>query len=343
VLYSGVTLGIFKFIVRRVLFGLLTLFVVATVVFVLTQVLRDPAKAILGKDALSGDQVNAKRLEIGLRKCTKLADGKFGEPCHNISKVRQYLSWLGNLVLHHKAPTSFTNKLGMMEFLSDRMKNSLFLMFATSVISIPLSIFIGAIAARRRDKTFDSVSSGVNLFLAGTPEYVLATVLLFLFATNIWHILPGTARVRPSENPWDHPKNLILPVVTLVLAVVPYVSRTMRASTVEVLESDYVEMARLKGVSERTVLWRHAIPNAIGPALQVIAINVAYLVAGVITVESAFNYTGVGLAMRDGVLGHDASMVQFIAIFIASIYVIVNLLADVGTILVTPRLRTTFI
>ena len=317
-------MGIFKFIVRRVLFGLLTIFVVASVVFVLTQVLSDPAKAILGKDG-TGDQLIAKRVELGL-------DG---------TKLHQYLSWLGNLVFHQQAPKSFTNKLGMTEFLGSRMKNSLFLMGACSVISIPISIVIGAVAARRRDKAFDSATSGVNQFLAGTPEYVLGVALLFLFATNVWRVFPGTVRIRPEESPWVSPKQLLLPVLTLVLAVVPYVSRTMRASTVEVLESDYVEMARLKGLSERTVLWRHALPNAIGPALQVIAINVAYLVAGVITVEALFNFPGVGLAMRDAVQGHDATTVQFIAIFISTIYVVVNLLADVGTILITPRLRTT--
>lgn len=317
-------MGIFKFIIRRVLFGLLTMFVVATVVFVLTQIVRDPAKAILGRDG-TGDQLIAKRAELGLDR----------------PKFEQYWTWLRDLVFHQQAPKSFTNKLGMWEFLGDRIKNSLFLMFACTLISIPISIVIGAVAARRRDRTFDSVTSGVNLFLAGTPEYVLGIALLFLFSTNVWHIFPGTVRIRPGQNPWVDLKQLVLPVMTLVLAVVPYVSRTMRASTVEVLESDYVEMARLKGVSEGTVLWRHALPNAIGPTLQVIAINIAYLVAGVITVEALFNYPGVGLAMRDAVLGHDAATVQFIAIFISSIYVIVNLLADVGTILVTPRLRTT--
>ena len=317
-------MGIFKFIVRRVLFGLLTMLVVATVVFVLSQLLRDPAKAILGKDG-TGPQLLAKRKELNLDR----------------SKAAQYTSWLGNLVFHQKAPPSFTNGLGMMEFLKDRMKNSLFLMFACSVISIPFSIVIGAVAARRRDRAFDSATSGLNLFLAGTPEYVIGVALLFLLSTNLFHVFPGTVRIRPGQDPWVNPKALVLPVLTLVLAVVPYVSRTMRASTVEVLESDYVEMARLKGLSERTVLWRHAMPNAIGPTLQVIAINVAYLVAGVITVEALFNFPGVGLAMRDAVQGHDAATAQFIAIFIAGIYVVVNLLADVGTILVTPRLRTT--
>lgn len=317
-------MGIFKFIVRRLLFGLLTLFVVATVVFIFSQLLRDPAQAILGRDG-TGDQLKGKRALLGTDR----------------PKWTQYWTWIRDIVTEQKFPKSFTNNQGMMEVLWFRMKNSLFLMVATSVISIPLSILIGAVAARRRDRAFDTATSGLNLFLAGLPEYVLGIGLLYLLSTNVWHIFPGTVRIRPTQTPWVDLKQLVLPVATLTLAVVPYVSRTMRASTVEVLESDYVEMARLKGLSENTVLWRHALPNAIGPALQVIAINIAYLVAGVITIEAVFNYPGIGLAMRDAVIGHDAPTVQFVALFISGLYVTVNLLADVGTILVTPRLRTT--
>jgi peptide/nickel transport system permease protein len=129
-------------------------------------------------------------------------------------------------------------------------------------------------------------------------------------------------------------------VATLVIAVTPYVSRIMRASMIEVLESDYIEMARLKGLSERLVLRRHALPNAIGPVFQVIAINLAYLAGGVVIIESVFNYPGIGLALVDAVTNHDIPVVQALAMLIASVYVVLNLLADVATILVTPRLRT---
>jgi peptide/nickel transport system permease protein len=131
-----------------------------------------------------------------------------------------------------------------------------------------------------------------------------------------------------------------MPVATLVIAVAPYVSRIMRASMIEVLESDYVEMARLKGLPERTVLIRHALPNAIGPVFQVIAINLAYLAGGVVVIESVFNYPGIGLALVDAVNNHDIPVVQALAMLIAAVYVVLNLLADVATILVTPRLRT---
>lgn len=323
-------MGIFKFILRRLLFGVLTMFIVSTIVFLLTQGLRDPAQAILGKDAFGpqgATQLAAKRKLLNL-------DRPF---------VNQYFGWLWDMIWHHRFPKGFSgSRPSMLKFYSFNMKNSVFLMLVCSVVSIPLSIVVGAVAARRRDKGFDSVTSGVNLVLAGTPEYVLGFIVLLLFSTNVFDWFPAGVRIRPGQDPWVDLKQLVLPVATLSLAVIPYVSRTMRASMIEVLESDYVEMARLKGVSEGTVLWRHALPNAIGPTLQVVAINVAYLVAGVITVESIYNFPGVGIKIKDAVLGHDAAAVQFLAIFVAGIYVVVNLLADIGTILTTPRLRTSF-
>ena len=174
---------------------------------------------------------------------------------------------------------SFTNGVPVMDVIGDRIWNSMFLLAVAAALSIPL-IAIGAYAAARRDKAFDSASSGTSLVLASLPEYVVGLVLVVLLATNVWHVLPASTRIRPGEPPWSDPKGLVLPVLTLLLVVMPYISRVMRASTIEVLESDYVEMARLKGVPERTVLWRHAVPNAIGPTLQVIALSIGYLAVG---------------------------------------------------------------
>lgn len=317
-------MGILKFIVRRVLFGLVTLAIIAFVVFALSQMLpSDPAQAILGRGA-TVEMITAKRAELGLDR----------------PKVTQFTSWMNRLFLHGDPGLSFTSRKPIKDVVGDRIVNSLFLMVLCSLISIPISVAIGAVAARRRDKAFDQVSSFTTLALASVPEFVVGVFLLVLLSTNVFHVFPAVTRIRPGEKPWEHLDSLVLPVLTLVLAVVPYVSRTMRASTIEVLESDYIEMARLKGLSDSTVLWRHAMPNAIGPTLQVIALNVAYLVAGVITVEFLFNFKGVGLVLRDAVLGHDMATVQFLAVFVAAIYVVVNLVADVGTILVTPRLRT---
>jgi len=164
--------------------------------------------------------------------------------------------------------------------------------------------------------------------------------LVVLFATNVFEWLPAVSLIPPQDKPWQHPKELILPTLTLVIAVTPYVARIMRASMIEVLESEYVEMARLKGVPERLVIRRHALPNALGPSFQVIALNLAYLAGGVIVVEFVFNYAGIGGALRDAVFQRDLPVVQTLAMLIATLYVILNLLADIATILVTPRLRT---
>jgi peptide/nickel transport system permease protein len=315
-------MGIFKFIVRRVLFGVLTLFIVSVAVFLLTQALSDPARAILGRDG-TPEAVAALQQQLGLDRPI----------------LTQYWDWISGLLTGDPG-TSFTNGLPVMDVLGDRVWNSLFLMAVSAAISIPLSIVIGSYAAARRDKAFDSASSGTSLVLASMPEFVLGLLLVVLLATNVWHVFPAVTRIRPGDPPWSDIDGLVLPVLTLTLVVVPYVSRVMRASMIEVLESDYVEMARLKGLPERAVLWRHAVPNAIGPTLQVIAFNIAYLAGGVILIEVIFNYPGLGGALRDAVNDRNVPVVQFIAIFISGIWVVVNLLADVGTVLVTPRLRT---
>jgi len=315
-------MGIFKLIIRRLLLGVATLFVVSVAVFLLTNVLGDPVKRMLGRGALP-DVVTARRAELNL-----------DEPI-----VSRYFTWLKGL-LTGEPGVSYTNGTPVWELLSDRVKNSLFLMALAASISIPLSLFLGAYSALRRDGWFDRVMSNQLLVLAAMPEFVVGALLTVVFATNFWHIVPAVSRIRPGEPPWSDMDGIVLPVVTLALAVTPHVGRTMRAAMIEVLESDYVEMARLKGLPERSVLWRHAFPNALGPTLQVIALNIAYLAGGVVIVESLFNFRGLGIALRDAIPEANAPVVQFIAMFIATIYVISNLMADLFTIIVTPRLRT---
>jgi peptide/nickel transport system permease protein len=314
--------GIPAFVLRRLMLGLLVLLLVSILVFVATQALGDPARAILGRDATPS------RLAV-LHKQLHLDQSKLG----------QYLTWAGGL-LHGDFGTSLASRQPVSQLLGSRLVNSAVLVFCAAVISIPLSIAIGAWAALKREKAFDTITSNLMLVLAALPEFVVAVLLVILFATTVLHILPSISQIQPGQRPWDVPKELILPTATLVIVVAPYVARIMRASMVEVLESDYVEMARLKGLPERTVLIRHALPNAIGPVFQVIAINLAYLAGGIVIVEYVFNYSGIGSALQDAVVNHDVPVVQALAMLIAAVYVVVNLLADVATILVTPRLRT---
>jgi peptide/nickel transport system permease protein len=315
--------GIGMFIVRRVLQGVLVLVLVSIVVFAATQALPgDPARAILGRGATPAS-LAALREQLHL----------------NRPVVEQYVTWAVGL-LHGDAGRSFAAQEPVSKLLSDRIVNTAFLLLCSGLISIPLSILIGSYAALWRDRPFDVATSLITLVFAALPEFVVGVALVVLFSTTIFHILPAITLIPPGSRPWDQPIALILPTLTLVLAVTPYVVRIMRASMVEVLESDYVEMARLKGLPERLVLRRHALPNALGPTFQVIAINLAYLAGGVIVVEYIFNYAGIGGALRDAVANRDIPVVQALAMAIAALYVVLNLLADIATILVTPRLRT---
>ena len=315
--------GIGGFIARRVLFGVVTLFVASVIIFAATQALPgDAARSILGRNA-TPESLAALRQQLGLDKPV----------------VQQYTDWIGG-VLRGDLGTSLDASRPVVSVIGEPVGYSAFLMLLAAVISIPLAILVGAASARRRDGPFDHAVSIVTLALAALPEFVVGIVLVVIFATTVWHLFPAVTIIAPGTPPWSHPKELVLPTITLAIAVTPYIARIMRASMVEILESDYVEMARLKGLSERLVLWRHAVPNGIAPTFQVIAINLAYLAGGIVVVESVFNYPGIGKAFVDAVHGRDMPVVQALSLLIAALYVILNLLADVATILVSPRLRT---
>jgi peptide/nickel transport system permease protein len=309
------------FIVRRVLLGFLVLALVSVVVFAATQALPgDPARSILGRTATPAS-LKALREQLNL-----------DQPV-----LTQYWNWITGFV-HGDFGTSLAAQEPVSTYLHDRLINSAYLVVVAGLISIPFSVAIGAYAALRRDRFFDVSSSIGTLLLAALPEFVVGVTLVVLFATTVFpHTLPAVAYLAPGERPWNHLKEMILPIVTLIIAVTPYVARIMRAS---MIESDYVEMARLKGVPEREVVVRHALPNALGPTFQVIALNLAYLAGGVIVVEYVFSYAGIGGALQNAVSTRDMPVVQALAMLIAALYVVLNMLADIATILVTPRLRT---
>jgi len=316
--------GVSGFVIRRLLLGLIVLIMVSIVVFAATQALPgDPARAILGRSA-TPQSLAALRLKLHL-----------DQPVFT-----QYWTWLTGL-LHGNLGTSLAAQEPVTTLLGPRLVNSSVLVAVSAIVSIPLSIAIGSWAALKREKIFDTVSSNLLLALAALPEFVVAVVLVLLFATTVFPgVFSAISRIPPGSGPWNYPSALVLPVLTLVIAVAPYVARIMRASMVEVLESDYIEMARLKGLPERTVMIRHALPNALGPVFQVIALNLAYLAGGIVVVEYVFAYTGIGTGLQEAVLNHDLPVVQALAMLIAALYVVLNLLADVATIMVTPRLRT---
>jgi peptide/nickel transport system permease protein len=312
-----------RLIARRLALGVLTLFLISIVVFAAVLALPgDAATAILGRDA-TPERLAALRDQLNL----------------NDSVVSQYLQWIGDVLTGSFGESAATQE-PVSELLSDRVANTAFLVLVAAVVAIPLSIGIGVWTAMRRDRSVDHVISTSSLVLAALPEFVIGIGLILLFATSVFQVFPAVSLLAPDEKAWSDPSVVVLPAATLVLAVTPYISRIMRGSMIEVLESEYVTMARLKGLSERTVIWRHAVPNAIVPAIQVTALQLAWMAGGVVVVEFVFSYPGIGAAFIDAVDNRDMPVVQTVTMLAAGIYVLLNLLADLATIAVTPRLRT---
>jgi peptide/nickel transport system permease protein len=315
--------GIARFVAKRVALGALTLLAVSLLVFLLTNALGDPAEAVLGRDARQPAVLEAKRVELGLDR----------------PLPAQYGDWLWNAV-HGDFGESYSTGQPIRSELTERLVNSLVLVLCGAALGIPAALWLGCYSALRRDRAFDTVTNHTALVLAAIPEFVIATVLTAVFSVGVFEILPAVSSVRGGTRPWNDLDGMVLPAVTLALITIPYVLRSMRASMIEVLDSDFITSARLNGLPARTVLWRQALPNAVGSTLQVIALSLAYLSGGIVVVEKVFNYPGIGTALVDAIAIHNVPVVQFIAIVIAAIYVICNTLADIGTVLVTPRLRT---
>jgi peptide/nickel transport system permease protein len=312
-----------RIVVRRLVLGVLTLWVVSLLVFGATLALPgDPATAILGREA-TPERLAAVRENLHL----------------NQSALSQYTHWLGGIVTFDPGQ-SIASQMPVTKVISEPLANTLWLMLVAGLVSIPLSIALGVFMAVKRDSVFDHASSTTTLVLAALPPFVLGIGTVVLFATQVFKWFPAVSLVSPGASPWDHPNVLVLPTLTLALVVVPYVSRIMRGSMVEVLESDYVTTARLKGLPERIVIWRHAVPNAIAPAIQGVALALAYMAGGIVIIEYVFNYPGVGSTLVDAVRNRDLPVVQFIVMLVATTYVVLNLVADLATAVVTPKLRT---
>jgi peptide/nickel transport system permease protein len=312
-----------RLIVRRLALGLLTLWLVSLIVFAAVLALPgDAATAILGKEA-TPQRVAALRAQLHL-----------GDPV-----VSQYLQWLGGIVTGHLG-ISAASQEPVGTLLADRGVNSAFLVLVSAAVAVPLSLAIGVWTAVRRDRPVDHAVSTVTLVLAAIPEFVIGIALILVFATSLLTVLPAVSLLTPGVPAWNTPSAVVLPAATLVLSVTPYISRIMRGSMVEVLASEYVAMARLKGLPERRVIWRHAVPNAIVPAIQVTALQLAWMAGGVVVVEFVFQYQGIGALLVNAVGNRDMPVVQAVTMLTAAIYVGLNVLADIATILVTPKLRT---
>ncbi|MBS1887863.1 MAG: ABC transporter permease [Actinobacteria bacterium] len=306
----------------RLAYAALSLLVVSILVFVATQALPgDAAVAKLGKNA------------------TPEALESFRNLYHlNESMPAQYIHWLGN-ILQGELGNSLATGGSVSTLISQHVVNSLVLLLFTGIISIPIAIAIGIFTAIRRGRASDHVTSITLLVVTALPEFVLGVALIVLLATSIFHLFPAVSPLDPSRSVFSQLELTVLPTLTLVLLVLPYIARTVRACMVEALDSEYVSMARLKGMPERRVVLRHALPNIAGPTFQVIAQSLAFLAGGIVVVEAVFQYPGIGEAFVSAVQSRDLPVIQALALLLAAFYVIVNLFADVGTVAMTPTLR----
>lgn len=312
-----------RLIIRRLVISIVVLWLVSVLVFVATLLLPgDPARAILGQQATPA-RIAALQHQLHL----------------DVPVVQRYLDWLGG-VLTGDLGFSTATQGPVNDLLGGRIAASLVLLVAAAVIATVVGLALGTWTAMRRGHGADHTVSGISLVIAALPEFVLGVALIVLLATSVFRVFPSVTLAPPGRAVWDQPGQLVLPVLTLVLVVTPYIARMMRATMSEVLDSGYVEMARLKGLPERVVITRHAFPAAIGPVAQVIALQLAWLAGGVVVVEFLFRYPGIGQALIDAVNKRDVQVVQAITLLIAAVYIVVNLLADIVGIVTNPRLRT---
>lgn len=311
-----------RLLLRRLALGLGTVALVSAMIFAAVEALPgDACTAILQRDA-SGQRLENCRRELGLDR----------------PAVARYLDWAAG-ALRADLGTSAHNGKRIASLVGDRLANTLLLAGCTLALGVPLALLLGVLTGLRRDGASDVVLSAGAIFAMTIPEFVSATVLIFVF--SIWlDLVPGIVTVSASAPATAFFPGIVLPVVVLTMVMTAHVLRTVRSSVIETLESDYVQMARLKGVPYWRMVLRHVLPNALLPAINVVALTIAWLLGGVVVVEKVFNYPGLGHYMIDAISDRDLPVVQAIALILAAVYVGVNLAADMLTIVLNPRLRT---
>jgi len=307
---------------QRALAGVLTMLVVSMVVFLATQVLPgNAAYAVLGHTATPA-RLRALEAQLHL----------------NRGVLDQYRTWLSGLLTGNPG-RSLANGQAVWGQIYPRLINSAGLVFISGLVGSLVGVALGSVAALRKRGWFDRVTSVVLLAVTSLPEFVVGIGLIILFATVVTRLLPAVSLLPPGVYFWDAPSLLVLPVATLVIVIVPYIYRMTRAAMIEALESDYVEMARMEGLSQPRIVLLHALPNAIAPAIQVIGLNFLYLAGGIVVVEYVYNYPGVGQGLVNAVQNRDIPVIQLIVVVLAAFYIFMNIVTDVIALLATPRRR----
>ena len=304
---------------QRLLLGVLTLFIISVVIFGATELLPgDLARELLGQSATE-ETLAALREQLGLNDPAPL----------------RYWNWLAG-VLQGDFGMSMATQKPISELVGARLGNTLFLALYSAALAVPFALLLGVLAALWRNSIFDRASNALALTAISFPEFFVAYTLIFWLAQS--GLFPSMVRITGSTTTGDLLYMALLPALTITLVVTAHMMRMTRAAIINLLASPYIEMARLKGMSPIRVVLRHAVPNALAPIINVVALNLAYLITGVVVVEVVFVYPGLGQLMIDAVSNRDIAVVQAIALIFASAYVLLNLLADVLSTITNPRL-----
>ena len=307
-------------VLKRLALGLFTLFIVSIIIFSSVELLPgDLAEEILGQGATE-ETVEAFRRQLGLDR----------------PPIERYVGWLGG-VLTGDFGTSLANQRDIGELIGPRLANTLFLAGYAALIAVPLALTLGILAALYRNSFYDRAVNVFTLSSISFPEFFVAYILILFLAVRT-SFFPAIVRVTPDAPLDERLVAAFLPALTLTLVVTAHMMRMTRAAIINLLASPYIEMARLKGMSPtRVILW-HALPNAWAPIVNVVALNLAYLITGVVVVEVVFAYPGLGQLLVDSVSKRDITVVQAACLIFAAAYVLLNLLADIISILTNPRL-----
>jgi len=314
--------SVVSLIARRLAGAVLTLFIVSLLVFFVSALLPgDAAQQALGQFALP-EQVAALRTQMGLDQPALL----------------RYVRWLAGL-LHGDLGQSLASQLPITTLIGDRLGSSLMLAAVTTLVSVPLALGLGIVSAMNAGGRLDRALNVFTLGIVAVPEFLVGTLAVLVFAVHL-HWTSALSFAHDVAGPLDFLRAYALPVATLCCVIVAQMARMTRAALVEQLQSPYVEMARLKGVGPVRAVLRHALPNAVGPIGNAIALSLSYLMGGVVIVETIFNYPGISQLMVDGVASRDLPLIQACAMLFCVAYLVLMTLADLCAILSNPRLRT---
>jgi len=313
---------IFQLIIKRIGLSVITLLIVSAVVFFIANLLPgDAAQEMLGQSA-TPEAVAELREAYGL----------------NDPPLTRYVKWLGGLV-SGDAGTSLANARPVSELISSRLSQSLMLAGFTALLAVPFAMVLGIVAAMYSGSRIDKAMNIFTLSMVAVPEFLLATIFVLIFAVELnW--LPSLSYIPADAGLYDYFRAFAMPVATLCIVLSAQMARMTRAAVLEQLSQPYVEMALLKGSPLSRAVLRHALPNAVGPIVNAVALSLSYLLGGVVIVEVIFNYPGVASLMVDAVTNRDMPLLQACAMLFCTGYLILVLIADISAILANPKLRT---